>query len=1669
MTNTPTTQQPPDKLQRIYEFLKARKVKVHSDYNAFQTAMQDDAKLQKVYDYLKTQPKVSVQPSYDEFKTSLLGGKKKEESVSFLGSDRHQDPLTQSIAQPESPTVSQEATADVASGQDLYPGLKPLEQPESIPPYPVTNLKTQQEAAARDFITETQRGINKETTPLEKTSSAAGTFNKQVLTAVTSIPKTLGIIGNQAEKLFNRALGMPDPSLETNVYYKTGQWLEDKALEIGIGATNPNVQDSFFFADLPAAFGSAFAIMASQGRSGFGGKTAQLLQQTSKTGPLAESAKQLGKSLASRPAMVGGTMSAVSEFEQAIAAGSSEEEAFGVFLKNYAIGQTEAIPFRRAFARINKLSGGKVIDLMKAGAVGGLEEATQEAVQRYLINKVAQGTYDPDRDSFKDMIRYMGAGAFVGFILPGIGGAMKSMSPAQRKATQQVLNDEFKNVPRETQQSESQEKQQNFGVERPSEPDQQPVAEPVTPVESIAPPKEIQGTLQENVGKRVNYQGIEGEVTTGNDGILYVLDDDGDLHVIEGGESGQTPTELGIYEGSPLPQAPVETETEVKPAKTSDVSFSPETNTVSMYGKQFMYDGVETDDEGITTAIRVKDAEGKTKFIRNQDAVLEIEIQKELYENTNATDWTAAAIQQAANEQSVKPKAKTKKGRAGRAPEVQQTGPVENTTSPAQNLSASVEAPLNVQADEDQTQGREGDQETLLTLESTAAEGSAPTAVPAVESPPLVDPEVIQEPVEESTASPAYQEVGESAAPPSEAAGTTGSQLAAGTEVDFEWLGDTKRGKILNYDPSSGKARIKTRDGTIHRIQPSAISQVDQDVKKSTPKVEEKVVTYNSQRQKPIGIVGDPNSGFMFQTDMGKKIKDFFKKQFTSKGYLPQNVFDRWIQAGGQIGKYEAQIKFTLSDVKKAIKSEYSGKPTDAQITDMNLFLQGKYPQNPIPTKTQALLSDMRAQIDNLSQRFIDEGVISGDLSATFTKNIGTYLTRSYRKFDDPFWAEFVPVEVKNKAEAFIRNNAAVSGENISDDEAEGLINFLLYDPKAPMAVLKGSKLGSKDLSILKKRGDIAPEIRALMGEYGDPLLNYARSVTKMANLIAKHHFLQDVRAEGMGTFLFEKPTGKYSVPVAAEGSKTMAPLNGLYTTPEIAEAFNEFNSMEAMPEWLKGYMKLISYVKANKTVFSVMTHARNIIGNLGFVTMNAHWRAGKIGKAAQTAWANVYSSDQAIRDKFKEYIELGVVQDSAAGGELRQYIKDIRDNKDFFEQINDSKLRKVKKGLLNTTQNLYQAEDDLFKIYAFENEYARYKKAYPNMPEAELKEKAAKIVRDTYPTYSMVPTIVKSLRGNPLLGTFVSFPAEVLRTTYNTIALAKEEMSNPSTQSIGAQRMAGIMLALGLPTAASYGTRAFLGLDGDDDDDIRKFVAPWQKNSEFLYLDVDGSKYKVIDMGYSDPHAYLKRPLYALLKGEDLTDAAIESAKEVAQPFLGENLLTERLIDISRNEKKTGDHVYNPDAPVGDRAKDIYMHIWPAFEPGTVGSLRRVIKAGMNETDKYGNKYELDNELVGLVTGQKEETKDITQALLFRAYEIKDRLDKTEKDYFRVAKNKAASESEKAAAKREHDVAIDKIKNDALDYYYSAIRLGVDPGDARKTMYRTRNPMVVKAVRGGE
>jgi hypothetical protein len=111
--------------------------------------------------------------------------------------------------------------------------------------------------------------------------------------------------------------------------------------------------------------------------------------------------------------------------------------------------------------------------------------------------------------------------------------------------------------------------------------------------------------------------------------------------------------------------------------------------------------------------------------------------------------------------------------------------------------------------------------------------------------------------------------------------------------------------------------------------------------------------------------------------------------------------------------------------------------------------------------------------------------------------------------------------------------------------------------------------------------------------------------------------------------------------------------------------------------------------------------------------------------------------------------------------------------------------------------ENTYVATDDFYKINYFLKELETLKLSSPDVADDILEAQAARIVQNTMPNYDRVPKGIKALKDLPL-GSFVSFPAEIIRTSGNILRQASSEITsgNKVLQKRGAQRLAGFFIS---------------------------------------------------------------------------------------------------------------------------------------------------------------------------------------------------------------------------------------------------------------------------------
>ena len=745
------------------------------------------------------------------------------------------------------------------------------------------------------------------------------------------------------------------------------------------------------------------------------------------------------------------------------------------------------------------------------------------------------------------------------------------------------------------------------------------------------------------------------------------------------------------------------------------------------------------------------------------------------------------------------------------------------------------------------------------------------------------------------------------------------------------------------------------------------------------------------------GESGIPSSG----------IKKWLQKNFSSRGLLPETAFDSMIQRDGEFGAVELDIRQMVGIYDNAVVENF-GKIDGQQrevLDDAMKRPASEIETTSLPRDIKDSLIAMRGYIDSLSAQYAqvlnddintlkaqgdEQALAKSELLGIVVNNMGTYANRSYQAFNNKDWNKEVPDEVVLAARNFLVEQGTANPDQV--------VNTILkegtaYDDMA--SFISESKLGAKDLAILTQRKQIAPEIRALLGEYKDPRVNFANSASKMSRLIYNDRFLKEVLESGNGVFLFDQESAPADATkkIAEVGSKTLSPLNGMYTYPEVEQAFKDALGKEEMGDLYRTIIKVNGLVKYGKTVIAPTTMFRNFMSASMFTVANGHFNWSKLSKSTEVAGSYFSGIGDGV-EYLKNLKKLGVVHDSPYAGEMIAYLQDAN-AQGILDQRDPSAILDVKDSALTTGKSTaqfftkaYQFGDDFWKIVGFENEVMSFMEN-KGVSREEAEPLAAKRIRDTYPTYSLIGKIPQMLRRFPLVGTFVSFPAEIVRTQANMIKYLREDLADPDMRPAALKRITGMaMMSAGVYAAQAMAMSAF-GVSEEEEEAIKLMAAPWAKNSNILVTGRDDEgRLEYLDLTHLDPYALMKRPLNALMRDQPIDDALIDASAEILKPFLGWDISTNTILEFISNEKSSGGQVYNEADTFINKVGDTYLHFERGMGPSVAQNVRRMSRAMGGEISKSGKAYDVNDEMAAFV-GFRKTTFDPKTALHFKAYEF--------------------------------------------------------------------------------
>ena len=572
-------------------------------------------------------------------------------------------------------------------------------------------------------------------------------------------------------------------------------------------------------------------------------------------------------------------------------------------------------------------------------------------------------------------------------------------------------------------------------------------------------------------------------------------------------------------------------------------------------------------------------------------------------------------------------------------------------------------------------------------------------------------------------------------------------------------------------------------------------------------------------------------------------------------------------------------------------------------------------------------------------------------------------------------------------------------------------------------------------------------------------------------------------------------------------------PVNGKYAERGVAEALEEASQVAADKSTLQQmYESFILYPKATsqlaKTVLSPITHVRNFVSAGAFATANGLIPGlvspEDFGRAFKEAFGQLQIPGARMdNERYRELLRLGVVNSNVRLGDLQRLLKDTN----FGESVNSRKaLRELMRPFSKFkkfTEDAYTAEDDFWKLTSFALERQRLGRAYEKYGIAktakELDEEAADIIRNNIPNYDMVNDFIKATRKLPL-GNFVSFPAEIMRTTANILNRSLKEINFEHTlsdgrivkplQGIGYKRLFGMgTTVVGVPYATSEAFKAIYDVTEDEMQALRRFVPDWSKNSTILPIRGDDGKLKYIDFSHANAYDTMIRPINSMIIGvqrgveegelaKEVLKSMYEGTKETLSPFFSESIWTNALSDIVIRNGRTreGRRLYTDQTPWGERVNKSLLHLAETQFPGSIASFQRldlafepvdILKKG--KFDEYGNTFNIPDEALGFV-GLRAVEVDPVKAMKFKIADFRTGINNARREFTSPLLRGGPTTPQQIADR--YQIASESLYNvqeKMFRDYFAAMQLGAKVGQLDNEFADRVSNVQLRSIKRGE
>ena len=613
--------------------------------------------------------------------------------------------------------------------------------------------------------------------------------------------------------------------------------------------------------------------------------------------------------------------------------------------------------------------------------------------------------------------------------------------------------------------------------------------------------------------------------------------------------------------------------------------------------------------------------------------------------------------------------------------------------------------------------------------------------------------------------------------------------------------------------------------------------------------------------------------------------------------------------------------KHYLNQIEEFLRGQLKKENLPKELQPLSVDLKQEI-QNIMKEFQKSLPKDKRAD------------ALTKQLANIEASRINSYLVKSFATFTNPNYApdqkiynaaiDWVTKNVikKNKD---LRITAKNTFPKLDTEEAykesgkmmvESVLRTGRADNKNPLIQLReiAKLLRFKDYRMLKTGEELPTAVKSLLGEEKNLKAVVGSTTAEMISAMSNKRAADFIARSGLKNgWLFNSLEEAINAGVLNAqkiqklprlGRHMKSDLMNLYADPDYVQMFQGvgglLDDLVAFPVYREIMQGKVT-IQVGKTLYSPQTQVRNVSSAAFFALMNGHIGGNaSVTNAIKIVLDDIFKAGEKNIDEvaFNNYVErlvrLGVWDENVVASELKAIVDQIRRN-----QINTTdKLfdKLIKMAPTDKVAQLYAGGDNLWKGFGFEFYRSDLKLALKNMDQIKewfrymgqpfddvnvvtgakktfddgLDEAAAYLLRNTYPTYSKVPPSIQNLRKLPI-GSFISFPAEILRTAANAISIGLKEAAhpNPVIRQMGLRRLTGAALTnfaigTGIVSTAQYLTNS---TDSQWEAYKRSGVAVWDSRSKLMPIKgwKDGES-AAINFSYFSPYDSLHAPFAAAI-----------------------------------------------------------------------------------------------------------------------------------------------------------------------------------------------------------